>query len=473
MKLATVVIVVCLACLMMPMPSGAQGERADPDLKPYWGLHGIYTNHLSAIDAKYGTQDKRIADQYLKALDQLALAYQNKGDLKGVVAVRAELELVKRQFEVPGADADNEPAELRELKTTTRALPITLAAQRAKEVSVLATAYLTRLTTLQTELTKQGKVDTALFIQKEADSIAALCSTLEAPARQAGDLSAAGTAASSATGVQAPALVLPVPQPAPEAPQEVAYAGDANPAATQAALLGAINDDIQQGKNAWAAKKPLLAVCCYRNAQALSLIVQRDPDFDNRSKIIHDSLAMIEAALQSTPLVQTCSECAGTGRVQIELRSLVGTQPTKGGPVGTKICTTCRGSKTVSKILDAAARQEQEKEAERAYGDAQAPTRTQIGLTWVPAAVATHLRPRLRVILIRSRMSNVCTVCNGNKKPDCYRCNGTGQKKACLNCGGNGVRSCYCGGRRDACPMCSGAGETLCMACIGTGLSRY
>jgi hypothetical protein len=160
----------CLSAVLFSAPLSAAPAAAAPTGE-LPRLQTIYSNSVSVIEAKYAAQRTNAPAQYLLDLDALEKSYQQKGDIKGVVAVRSERKQFNRELVVPGPDTDGDPTELKTVRAKLRARPAELDDQKKKEMADLNAAYFNRLEGLQRELTRQGRIDAALSLQAEMDTI--------------------------------------------------------------------------------------------------------------------------------------------------------------------------------------------------------------------------------------------------------------------------------------------------------------
>jgi hypothetical protein len=133
----------------------------------------IYQTEIAQIAVKHAEQMTNAPVFYLKSLDQLEKLYQEKGDIKGVVAVRSERARFDRDSVVSAQGLPGEPGELSTLRGKQLALPAELATSRSNQTARLDAAYLARLTALQQQWTRQGLIDNALALQTEIDRLAA------------------------------------------------------------------------------------------------------------------------------------------------------------------------------------------------------------------------------------------------------------------------------------------------------------
>ncbi len=140
-------------------------------------LRSIYAAETGKVEASYSAQLTNAPAQYQWSLDVLEKTCQQKGDFKGVIAVRSEKARFDRERGTPGMSTEGEPAELETLRAKLQALPAELSDQRRKQIATLSATYLGRLEALQRDLTRQGQIGLATEIQTDIDKARAQLDT--------------------------------------------------------------------------------------------------------------------------------------------------------------------------------------------------------------------------------------------------------------------------------------------------------
>lgn len=175
------------------MPFCLHGEpRESAGAVEFRRLRDVYTNAVAAIEAKRSGRTKDLPAQYQRELDALGKACQQKGDLKGVLAVKEERERAKGATGESGTGSETEPGELKALRERFRVMPAELDRQKQLELDGLAASYVKHLGNLERRLTVQGDIDAAVAVHAETlrvqpqTATAAAQGPSESPAQQAG-----------------------------------------------------------------------------------------------------------------------------------------------------------------------------------------------------------------------------------------------------------------------------------------------
>lgn len=133
-------------------------------------LRAAYKESLNKLDDTYYEQLREAPKTHLKALEELEKRYQSAGELKPLLAVREE----RLRFEKnPRADAITlvaAPDKLRALQEQYIQTLKDLELNRARSILDLTQKYVTRLTQVQKDLTRQGRIDEALKVLAEAEA---------------------------------------------------------------------------------------------------------------------------------------------------------------------------------------------------------------------------------------------------------------------------------------------------------------
>lgn len=130
----------------------------------------IYLKEVARLKLTSQAQKLHAPQEHIKAMRALEQEFQEKGDLKNLLAVRKER---KRFISDPRVDAIIPvvtPAQLRALQKSYIKNYESIKESRNQEISQLKEKYLGALKKLQTNLTKQGKIDEALIVMNEIQS---------------------------------------------------------------------------------------------------------------------------------------------------------------------------------------------------------------------------------------------------------------------------------------------------------------
>ncbi|NQU12265.1 hypothetical protein HQ590_15830 [bacterium] len=134
---------------------------------------------LVELQAKREAQQAELEQQLLQRFDQLkkdcavALgrlqnAYQSKGDLEGVLAVRAEQRRLQGGLGAAPASNQQTPSELRSLQEAYQQAQDRILQDQQTKVDEMLRAYVRSLKELQRTLTTQGDLDGAVAVRAEA-----------------------------------------------------------------------------------------------------------------------------------------------------------------------------------------------------------------------------------------------------------------------------------------------------------------
>ncbi len=144
---------------------------------PLTALQETYEQYKTALTTKYDEQQNVLDASLLPRLETLEERYIQKGDLDGVLAVRAarkqldESLAAKTPYEP--SDAPETP-ELRQLLADHTTAREAIADKQRDEFQLLNTKYTESLDKLKRRLVMEDKIDDAVAVQKEIEHIAAL-----------------------------------------------------------------------------------------------------------------------------------------------------------------------------------------------------------------------------------------------------------------------------------------------------------
>jgi len=155
-------------------------------------LRSKYDAVLKDITSRYDAESAQLPAKYLKAVEAIQFDSQAKGDLQGVVAAKRESAQFALASDLPAEDGTELAPALKTIRAKYRQQVQQLAAKRDKEIVTLVQQYAARLSTMEKQLTKDGKIDEALAVHGEVERVksskeaqAAIIATYTEPAASA------------------------------------------------------------------------------------------------------------------------------------------------------------------------------------------------------------------------------------------------------------------------------------------------
>lgn len=130
-------------------------------------LQGIYDKSMQKIDDKYSNSDLSSGIAYVSALQALQKSVQQKGDLDGWQTIQKEVLRYRKEHKLSNANFVSSMPDLEAVQKKHVAPLKETPVKKSKEVLALFEKYLKRLESMQTDLTRQGKIDDALQINAE------------------------------------------------------------------------------------------------------------------------------------------------------------------------------------------------------------------------------------------------------------------------------------------------------------------
>lgn len=130
-----------------------------------------YKKNLDNINADYGMKYATLADNYTASLANLQRKVQAAGDLDNLKVVMAEMERFSEEKKVTENNFKNAFLDLKKLQITFASAADRLNFDKAKKIVILTEPYEKNLSTLQSNLTKQGNIDDANRIQEERQKV--------------------------------------------------------------------------------------------------------------------------------------------------------------------------------------------------------------------------------------------------------------------------------------------------------------
>jgi phage tail protein X len=159
---------IAVAILLIAADSGAKTPAAAVELPP---LRQAFDQALSEAATAHEQHTREMPGQYVKAIETLEAERRQSGDLGAVIALRSERArfLTESNVVVEAARAEH-PAILR-LKRQYLRKQAHGAVQRDEAILRAAETYTNHLTVLKQQLTRSGRMDAALLLQAEEQSV--------------------------------------------------------------------------------------------------------------------------------------------------------------------------------------------------------------------------------------------------------------------------------------------------------------
>jgi len=133
-------------------------------------LKTIYKAELARLRTETQGERLRMPQEHIAALKDLEMTYQQSGELKALLAVRKERERFIRDPSVPAIVLVSTPAKLRSLQQSYIERYNGLSSEQESKIDDLTEKYLRALEKLQKDLTRQGKIESALAVMNEIES---------------------------------------------------------------------------------------------------------------------------------------------------------------------------------------------------------------------------------------------------------------------------------------------------------------
>ncbi len=173
-----------------------------------------FAKDVARFRADYAAETNRIPAKYIRDLEALRAKFQEAGDLDGLLAVKKEIERYRKAkteeadpFEaVPEMTADvivQTPAELGNLQKQYISRFSEAAAALKNNISERGEKYRAQIKSMQTALTKAGKIDEAIAVRNESERVAKILESGDI-AELLGPVASTPTAATSPSASQPP-----------------------------------------------------------------------------------------------------------------------------------------------------------------------------------------------------------------------------------------------------------------------------
>ena len=163
-------------------------------------LKGIYQAELARLRTETRGERLRMPQEHIAALKDLEMSYQKSGELKSLLAVRSERQRFISDPSVPAIVLVRVPDRLRSLQQSYIERYNGLSSAQETSIDDLRDKYLRALEKLQKDLTRQGKIESALAVMNE----------IESPESEPTDDEAAGATTDTTSSVPPP-VVTPKP----------------------------------------------------------------------------------------------------------------------------------------------------------------------------------------------------------------------------------------------------------------------
>jgi hypothetical protein len=163
-KIRTFCVVSCLFAAGISVCCGQTAAATGGDLK---SLQDTYKKAIAKIDSDAANAAQSQPATYMKELYKIQQALQKAGDLDGLTAANGELERFKSTQTVPDQPDPSLPPDIRKLQTAFKAALAKADLDKNKKLVATTKQYVELLNSLQTSLTKAGKVDQAMDVNAE------------------------------------------------------------------------------------------------------------------------------------------------------------------------------------------------------------------------------------------------------------------------------------------------------------------
>ena len=160
----TFCVVGCLLAASVSVCLGQTAASTGDDLK---SLQDTYKKAIAKIDGDAANAAQSQPATYMKELYKIQQALQKAGDLDGLTAANSELERFKSTQTVPDQPDASLPPDIRKLQTAFKAALAKADLDKNRKLVSTTKQYVELLNSLQTSLTKAGKVDKAMDVNAE------------------------------------------------------------------------------------------------------------------------------------------------------------------------------------------------------------------------------------------------------------------------------------------------------------------
>jgi hypothetical protein len=165
---------ICLAsCMLFASASVCHAQTSTNDLTGLKSLKEGYEKACSKIESDNSSARQSQAVTYINELQKVQQSLQKAGDLEGLTAAKSEIERFKGEQTVPETPDSSLPVAIQQLQTAYKKGLAAIDLDKSKKIVSAVKQYVDRLTALQKNLTKAGKVDEALEVNAEIKSVKA------------------------------------------------------------------------------------------------------------------------------------------------------------------------------------------------------------------------------------------------------------------------------------------------------------
>jgi len=130
-----------------------------------------FDSQLKEIQNDYNVKNRLWPINYERDLADLQKAFQSQGDLEGWQAVKLEMDRFKQGKIISEADLVDEPSQLKDLQERYISGSDVCELERDRSLVDLYERYQAKLLSMQTELTKAGKMKDALEVNGELKKV--------------------------------------------------------------------------------------------------------------------------------------------------------------------------------------------------------------------------------------------------------------------------------------------------------------
>ena len=165
---AGIVFPIC-AILLAAAPVGATGE-SDTLLA---SMRQKYDGKLATMEEEYRSKNEALPGQYVNSLGVLEKTTQEKGDLSGVLAIKAEQKRFGDASSVGPEDVLAENAALRDLQIKYIQFVTEREIEKNGKIVSLTEQYVNSLAEMEKDYTKKGQIEDAMKIRAEREQVLA------------------------------------------------------------------------------------------------------------------------------------------------------------------------------------------------------------------------------------------------------------------------------------------------------------
>lgn len=162
MHLVVVVLLLTASVSFAQAQSASAGKPVD--LK---ALQDAYAKAMQKVESDSASAAQSLPANYIKELQEFQQAAKKAGDLDGLTAANRELERFKTDQTIPDQPDASTPDAIKKLQTEYKAAAAKNDMEKNKKIVSITKQYLENLKSLQTDLTKNDRVNEALNVNAE------------------------------------------------------------------------------------------------------------------------------------------------------------------------------------------------------------------------------------------------------------------------------------------------------------------